>query len=51
VEEFAEYTAEKIVKFEKEFLYTTLLRKLLSETTKSLGENDPLGLGSGFRVR
>jgi hypothetical protein len=29
VEEFAEYTAEKIVKFKGEFLYTSLLRKLL----------------------
>ena len=37
VEEFAEYTAEKIVKFKSEFLYTTLLRKLLAETTKTLG--------------
>lgn len=36
VEEFAEYTAEKIVKFKGEFLYTSLLRKLLQETTKEV---------------
>lgn len=40
VEEFAQYTAEKIVKFQSEFLYTTLLRKLLAETTQSLDPND-----------
>lgn len=40
VEEFAEYTAEKIVKFKGEFLYTSLLRKLLQTTTQSLEPND-----------
>lgn len=39
VEEFAMYTAEKIVKFNGEFLYTTLLRKMLQETSKSLDPN------------
>lgn len=40
VEEFADYTSAKIVKFKGEFLYTTLLRKMLQETTKSLEPND-----------
>ena len=40
VEEFAEYTAEKIIKFKGEFLYTSLLRKLLQETTKEVEPND-----------
>jgi len=40
VEEFAEYTAEKIVKFKGEFLYTSLLRKLLQETTKEVEPNE-----------
>ena len=39
VEEFAQYTADKINKFSAEFLYITLLRKLLMETSKSLDPN------------
>merc|ERR1719199_1372589 len=36
VEEFAVYAAAKITKFEGEFLYMALMRKLLSETTKNM---------------
>ncbi|EKX51534.1 hypothetical protein GUITHDRAFT_161553 [Guillardia theta CCMP2712] len=39
VEEFAEYTAAKIIKFQDEFLYLALIRKLLQETTKSIDSN------------
>jgi hypothetical protein len=36
VEAFSKYTAQKIQTFEKEFLYISLLRTLLQETTKSV---------------
>ena len=36
VEAFSKYTAEKIQTFEKEFLYLSLLRTLLQETTKNV---------------
>eukprot|EP00802_Teleaulax_amphioxeia_P006972 Tamp_06978.p2 GENE.Tamp_06978~~Tamp_06978.p2 ORF type:complete len:398 (+),score=145.30 Tamp_06978:469-1662(+) len=39
VEEFAQYAADKMVKFKDEFLYITMLRKLLMETAKSLDPN------------